>query len=62
MKQRADMCAAKFLRPKFVQMIEWQFNAHSDLLAQRLDSHEAQERLTSIARRSCVRARGRRFR
>jgi hypothetical protein len=29
MEQRADPRSAKFLRPKFGQMIKWQVNTHS---------------------------------
>jgi len=29
MKQRADERAAKFPRPKFIQMIQWQFDVHA---------------------------------
>jgi hypothetical protein len=28
MEQRADASAAKFLRPKFLQMIEWKQDRH----------------------------------
>ena len=35
MQQRANARAAKFLRPEFAQMIEWKFDGHSVLLAQR---------------------------
>jgi hypothetical protein len=34
MKQRADACAAKFFRPKLVQVIEWKLNSHAEVLAQ----------------------------
>ena len=40
MKQRADARAAKFLRPKFVQMIEWKFDAHLILLLQQRKSSD----------------------
>ena len=34
MKQCTDARAVKFLRPKFVQMIEWKFDVHLALLLQ----------------------------
>ena len=40
MQQRTDPGAAKFLRPKFAQMIEWQFNRHNGLLLQHRNSRE----------------------
>src|SRR6266705_1603600 len=41
MKQRADASTAKLFRPELCEMIEWQFNAHVGLLAQRGNSREA---------------------
>src|ERR1051326_3099122 len=40
MNQRADTCPAEFVRPKFVQMIDGQYDGHSAFLLQHRNSRE----------------------
>src|SRR6059058_1765191 len=50
-KQRTDARTAKFLRPKFAQMIQRQSDAHNGLLAQGRNSREGSRALPSTLRR-----------